>query len=156
MTQPSQHLHPKKLNLSQKAQTIIDKLKDLGANPNAFAVVLTSDGQMFGEVEELVIGGPTFIKNPKRFARYQKVSQKADGNQEVVINFMIGDMDLVESGNICVHANGGYYLGDIGESSAEAYLGLYAEFLVRKEGHMAEIRRQPAGIVTPGEARLGR
>jgi hypothetical protein len=151
-----QNLTPKSLSLTQKAQKIVDKLKEMGIKAEQFAVVLTSDGQMFGEVDELSIPGPVFLKNPKRFARYQSVKQRQDGSQEVIINFMIGDLDLVGAGVICVNANGGYFLGSLSEGSQEAYLGLYAEFLTRQEAHLAEVRRQQAGIVTPLEAARGR
>lgn len=121
------------------------ELTDKGVNiPRLCVAILGGNDQVFGEIvnDEGKVNPNewVYIKDPKRFLRLQQMTQ-----QGIVTNFIIGDMDMVESGKARFLPTGFYFISDLGEESQLAMLSLYMNFIDRKR----EATAREAGLVIP-------
>lgn len=113
----------------------------INAGETIIGELITSQSQG----EEKTLTGPLKVRNPKRIIRLQQMSQ-----QGLSIQFMVGDLDMLESGTIQVRSNLGYLIEDISVESQTALLHLYRDFLDRK----AENRAREAGLHLPTKGLL--
>jgi hypothetical protein len=135
---------------TEKEVALLQTLEDAGVETQALAVFITGAGeQLIGECLEgyvlknkSLVGVPYTVKNPKRFIRIQNVSREG-----MSIQFMIGDLDMIEEGEVEVIANIAYWLEKQGDTTREEMLALYVQFLERKIRNKAVA----AGLVLPNE-----
>ncbi|TXH08006.1 MAG: hypothetical protein E6R04_11740 [Spirochaetes bacterium] len=112
---------------------------DKGVEVSKLVVVYVGPDTLIGETNDPnseVIG----LKNPKRIFR---LSQMQSGG--LVLSYMLGDWDFMETGIIYVRPQAWYHLLSEPDSVIEAVLNLYREFLNRKVLNKAE----EAGLVLP-------
>jgi len=126
-------------------------LRDKGVKVEDLAVIgLSSTEQLIGELitsqsegEEKTLTGPLKLRNPKRFLRMQQMTE-----QGLAIQFMIGDLDMMDSGTVQVRGTFGYMLEDMGVEGQTSMLKLYLDMIQRK--HMNRAREAglhlPAGL----------
>jgi hypothetical protein len=110
-----------------------------GVEVSKLVVVYVGPDTLIGETNDPnseVIG----LKNPKRIFR---LSQMQSGG--LVLSYMLGDWDFMETGIINVRPQAWYHLLSEPDSVIEAVLNLYREFLNRKVLNKAE----EAGLVLP-------
>jgi hypothetical protein len=138
-----------------KFNALVADLKKLGVEfPRDLVVVgVGASEQILGEIQwpegdvrapGKIVGKAVLLKNPKRFMRLQTVTPKG-----VAVQFLIGDMDMVESGIIQVFPVYGYYLRDLDPQSFGSMLELYREFLEMKA-------RRDSKLVVPDQAILSK
>jgi hypothetical protein len=73
------------------------------------------------------VGRPTMLRNPKRIVRLS-----AMGPGGLQIQYVIGDLDLINEGIVWVQPHAAYYLQDLDEDSQINYLKLILDFFRRK------------------------
>ena len=128
--------------MTQKTQNkdqLISYMKGKGVNVEKLVVAYAGTDTLIGETENPdteVIG----LTNPKRIFR---LSQMQSGG--LVISYMLGDWDFMETGIINVRPHSWFHLLSEPDSVVSAVLDLYREFLERKVLHKAE----DAGLVLP-------
>jgi hypothetical protein len=96
-------------------------------------------GEIIGEPSSLVIGSVK-VKDPKRYLRIQQMTQEG-----LSISFMIGDLDMMDSGTVEARPNWGYYVKDMGTRGQTDLLRLYVDFLERRSVN----RAKEAGLHLP-------
>lgn len=152
MSESFKNLQPKPLKKTEKIDKAVNELAEVGVDAERLAVVMVGNEQLLGETRQVSFDDPTELKNPKRFARFQQTFKNPDGSQAVSINFMIGDLDLVEGGTVYVRPVLGYFLGDLDERSIESFLNLYVEFITRKAENLVKMKAEAAGLAFPKNA----
>lgn len=130
-----------------KLKAIKDALKSKGVAVEDLAVLMIPGDQIIGEL--VGESGPVCpvnrsvkVKNPKRILR-----EMMRTNEGVVINFMVGDLDMVEEGMVFFHPHGGYRVDQISEDSQVHLLAIYADFMERKMMNKAK----EAGLILPNQ-----
>ena len=151
MTEPTQNSPSE-----EKPKTRLDKLKEdlktkdvswddmavlmFGANEQIIGEIIAIPDAKGIDFDYRLVNLSREIKNPKRFARLQRVTPKG-----ITVDFIVGDLDLVESGVMQVFAVGGYWISELGEESQGALLSLYYDFLKNKEA----ARVASSGLIIP-------
>lgn len=127
---------------------IDSEMKKFGVNPELLAVLGVNGSEQFiGEIQGKppeIVNKRICLKNPKRFMRVQQMTP-----QGLAVQFLIGDLDMVESGLIQVFASYGYYLTSLCDQSRGAMLELFLDFLRRKRSSTSPIVSPPSGIIIP-------
>lgn len=121
---------------------LTERLAARGVTVKNLAVFVLPGDQIIGEVDGHIrvpgspelIGGVIKLRNPKRLLRLQQASQHG-----LQINFMIGDLDFMDTGFIEIQANVAYYIHWMNAESQIALLNLYYEFLNMKSADKAGI-----------------
>lgn len=117
-------------------------IQDANVDVEKLGVVMWASEQLFGEVIERKFEPyhHVVMKDPKRILRLQQVQP---GNFRV--DFILVDLDLMESGRVELQPMGFYLVRDLDEDSQHRMLGLYLSYLENKQRSKAA----EAGIVIP-------
>jgi hypothetical protein len=139
-----------KETLTDKGREFYAALEKAGVQPEKLCVLMVgASDQIVGEIELLKIGEPVVVRNPKRLSRIQQVHNGPNGAVGMSIMFMVGDLDLMEEGVAQFLPTGGYLIRWGNPASITSMLGLYAEFLERREQNKKMAAAKDAGIVLP-------
>jgi hypothetical protein len=131
--------------LTPKGEQLVKQLWEKGVDASTLAIVMLGNTeQLVGEVgdvdDEWKAGRPFKLFNPKRFLRLQQMGQGG-----LMIQHLIGDLDMMSKGEIDVRPPVFYRVSWMDPQGIEDFLGLYVEFLDRKVVSSAKA----AGLVTP-------
>lgn len=149
MTEHSHNSQNEEKQKTSKAKQIEGELRNKKINPDRLAILFFgASDQVLGEVDStelrlssnLLAGAPVLLKDPKRLFTLKQQTQ-----QGISIQYIIGDFDLIESGEIAVQPTAGYYIKNQSPETYEAYLLLLMGYLERRSEH----RARESGLVLP-------
>lgn len=137
--------------MKERLKQVHAELREKKMNPELLAVAMLPGGtNVIGEVAmgpEVHVGEALKMKNPKRFLA---LTGRTPGSSEVKVEFMVGDLDMIEFGTVELLPVGFYRFTDLGVESQLALLELFLDFHQRK----AINRAREAGIVAPVRPQL--
>jgi hypothetical protein len=134
-------MDPKKILLSQ----LIEDLRQKGVTYSRLVVVSDGNEQFIGEepTAERLAGRELTLYNPKRFVRFEMRNPQNPGM--VYIDFMMGDLDMIDSGMIQIKPTIGYW---INQQSIDCQINmskLYLEYFERR----VKTKAAEANLVIP-------
>jgi hypothetical protein len=129
------------------------ELEDKGVCTNLLGVVAVGGEHILGEIVESSLCTTELfdkeflhIKNPKRFVRMQ-----FQRNGAIMVDFLVGDLDLMDSGSIVVKPTLAYALIDQSDNTKYEFYKLYLNYLERR----SQARAAEAGLHIPESGIVG-
>jgi hypothetical protein len=124
---------------------VVEFLTKEGVKYDDLCVVMVMGDIIVGEVAptqfDRLVGTPVMVSNPKRLLRVQR----ARGQEQISVEFVLGDYDLIEKGKMQVLPTHFFRLSWLSPQSRLNYLLLYAQYLERKKMSAA----LDAGLILP-------
>lgn len=143
MTLVTQDFDQQTMKKNQLKQ-LIEELNEKGVTFSKLAVLSAGMDSYLGAVFDVpdVLGRVTVL-SPKRFARYEM--RHPQNQSMILVDFMIGDIDFINDGEISVTPNMMYYIGFQDTDCQISMAKLYLEYFDRK----VTAKAAEAGLTLP-------